>query len=324
MPRDPLVPADLSQTRTYPLAERRNLVRVDSFARRVDPAGSVADFLDGLSDILASRALRALAAAMVEASRARRPIVAALGAHVAKVGLGPVLIQLMEEGLVTAIALNGAAPIHDWEIAAIGATSEDVSSVLDEGRFGMAAETGEALNGAAREAAASGEGFGAALGRRIVEGRLPYRHLSIVGRAWELGVPVTIHVALGTDIVHQHASADGAAIGAATYTDFRKLVTLVGGLSRGVWLNCGSSVLLPEVFLKALSVARNLGHEVTDFVTADLDMIRHYRPQQNVLKRPTQSSGASYAITGHHELLIPLLAAAALAHRARTPAPPRT
>jgi len=310
-------PADLSTVRTYPLEERKNKVSVEQFARPVDPQASVSAFLEGLSGFLGARVLRDLACTIVEARERGRPVLLALGAHVVKVGLSPVLIQLLEGGILSGLVMNGAGAIHDWEIAAIGATSEDVAAGLHRGRFGMAEETGHELNEAAREAAERGEGLGETLGRRIVEQRLPYRDRSLLGRARELGLPATVHVAIGSDIVHQHPRADGAAIGASTFTDFRRLVSLVSDLSGGVWINCGSAVQLPEVFLKALSVAQNLGHDVTDFATANLDMIRHYRTEENVLHRPTQGKGRAFALTGHHEIHVPLLAAAILAARAR-------
>jgi hypothetical protein len=302
---------------TYPLAERANKVRVDEFGRAVVASSSLGDFLDGLPDVLAVKVLRELAAAIVQARAEGRTVAVAFGAHVIKVGLAPVLIGMMEDGTIDALAMNGAGAIHDWEIAAIGATSEDVGRVLHQGRFGMAEETGRALNDAAKEAAAAGAGFGETLGRRIVESGLPHRGLSVLARAHELGIPTTVHVAIGSDIVHQHPSADGAAIGQATFTDFRKLVTVVAGLSGGVWLNIGSAVQLPEVFLKALSIAENLGHDVTGFATANLDMIRHYRTDENVLRRPTLGKGRSFGLTGHHELNLPLLAAAVGLERAR-------
>ena len=312
-----VIPADLSRVTTYPLASRSNKVRVDEFARPVSASSSLGDFLDGLPDVLAVKVLRELAAAIVQACAEDHPIVVAAGAHVVKAGLAPVLIGMMEEGTISALALTGAGAIHDWEIAAIGATSEDVGRGLHEGRYGMADETGRALNDAARVAAASGVGFGEVLGRRIVEAGLPHREASLLARAFELGIPVTVHVAIGCDIVHQHPSADGAAIGAATFTDFRKLVTIVSSLSGGVWINLGSAVQLPEVFLKALSIAENLGHELSGFATANLDMIRHYRTDENVLRRPTVGKGKSFSLTGHHEINIPLLAAAVGLERAR-------
>jgi len=314
---DRVPPADLSRVKTYPLAERANKVRVDEFGRPVHASSSLGDFLDGLPDVLAVKTLRELAAAVVQARAESGTVVVALGAHVVKVGLAPVLIAMMEEGTITALAMNGASAIHDWEIAAIGATSEDVGRELHAGRFGMAEETGRELNDAAREAAASGSGFGETLGRRILSRKLPHRGKSLLARAAELGLPVTVHVALGSDIVHQHPSADGAAIGAATFTDFRKLVSVVSGLSGGVWMNVGSAVQLPEVFLKALSVAENLGHDISGFATANLDMIRHYRTDENVLRRPTLGKGRSFALTGHHEINVPLLAAAIVLERAR-------
>jgi hypothetical protein len=310
-------PADLKDVTTYPLAERANKVRVDEFGRAVVASSSLGDFLDGLPDVLAVKVLRELAAAIVQAREEGHTVAAAIGAHVIKVGLAPVVIGMMEDGTIDALAMNGAGAIHDWEIAAIGATSEDVGRVLHQGRFGMAEETGRALNQAAKDAAASGEGFGETLGRAIVTEGLPHRGKSVLARAHELGIPATVHVAIGSDIVHQHPSADGAAIGAATFTDFRRLVTVVSGLSGGVWLNVGSAVQLPEVFLKALSVAENLGHDVSGFVTANLDMIRHYRTDENVLRRPTLGKGKSFGLTGHHELNVPLLAAAVGLERAR-------
>ena len=310
-------PADLTRVKTYPLAERANKVRVDEFGRAVSASSSLPDFLEGLPDILAVKVLRELAAAVVQARSEGRTVAVAAGAHVVKVGVSPVIIGMMEEGTVTALALNGAGAIHDWEIAAIGATSEDVGRVLHQGRFGMSEETGRALNEAAAEAARGGEGLGEVLGRRIVEARLPHLGKSLLGRAHELGVPVTVHVAIGSDIVHQHPAADGAAIGAATFTDFRRLVTIVSGLAGGVWINIGSAVQLPEVFLKALSIAENLGHDPAGFATANLDMIRQYRTDENVLRRPTLGKGRSFALTGHHEINVPLLAAAVGLERAR-------
>lgn len=307
---DPAPPADLSKVQTYPLASRENKVRLENFGCAVDADATLADWIDSLPRLLAADALRGLAREIVRSRARGRAVVFALGAHVIKTGLAPVLVRLMEEGAITALALNGAGAIHDWEVAAIGATSEDVAAVLHHGRFGMADETGRAINEAAREASMRGAGLGEALGRRIVEDGLPHRRFSLLARAWELGLPATVHVSIGSDIVHQHPSADGAAIGASSHTDFRRLVTVVSGLTGGVWINCGSAVVLPETFLKALSVADNLGHDVGDFATANLDMIRHYRTDENVLRRPTMGRGRSYALTGHHEINLPLLAAA--------------
>lgn len=303
-------PADLRGVRTYPIATRKNKVSIADLGRPVDPTAPVGAFLDALPRLLGAETLRALALEIARARKGGRTVGWAIGAHVIKVGLAPVLIRMMEEGGLTALALNGAGAIHDWELAATGATSEEVAEVLASGRFGMAEETGRALNEAAREAADRGDGLGETLGRRIVEEARPHRSVSVLARAWELGIPCTVHVAIGSDIVHQHPSADGAAIGAATFTDFRRLVTVVAGLAGGVWVNCGSAVQLPETFLKALSVAANLGHDVSDFATANLDMLRHYRTDENVLRRPTSGRGRAYALTGHHEIHVPLLAAA--------------
>jgi hypothetical protein len=313
-----ILPADLSRVRTHPIAERNHKVRVEEFAKPADPDRPLVDFLDSLPGLLGAQVLRSLVEEMARALARGRTVGWALGAHVIKVGLAPILVRMMEEGSITAIALNGAGAVHDWEVAAVGATSEDVAGTLSQGRFGMAAETGEALNGAAIEAARNGEGLGETLGRRIVQERLPYRHVSLLARAWELDVPVTVHVAIGSDIVHQHPGAEGASIGAATYTDFRKLVTIISGLKGGVWLNCGSAVQLPETFLKALSVAENLGFDVSDFATANLDMVRHYRTDENVLRRPTLGRGRAFSLTGHHEIQVPLLAAALAVARRRT------
>jgi deoxyhypusine synthase len=316
MPK-PVPPADLSRVTTYPLASRSNKVRVDEFGRPVHASSSLGDFLDGLPDVLAVKVLRELAAAIVQARAEDHPVVVAAGAHVVKAGLSPVLIGMMEEGTITALAMTGAAAIHDWEIACIGATSEDVGRGLHERRYGMADETGRALNEAAKAAAAAGTGLGEALGRRMVASALPHRAASLLARAYTLEVPVTVHVAIGSDTVHQHPSADGAAIGAATFTDFRKLVTIVSALSGGVWINVGSAVQLPEVFLKAFAIAGNLGHDLHGFATANLDMLRHYRTDENVLRRPTLAKGKSFSLTGHHELNVPLLAAAVGLERAR-------
>lgn len=307
---DEIVPADFANLTTYPLAERAHKISVQAFAKPVDPAASVVEFLAGLGDVLAVRQLRGLARRIVRSRRAGRPVIWASGAHAIKVGLAPVLIRLLERGWISAIALNGAAAIHDWEIAAVGATSESVEDGLGSGRFGMARETGEAVNGAAREARRTGQGLGEVLGRRILEAGLRHRRASLLASCSLLAVPATVHVAIGCDVVHAHPDADGAAIGEATFTDFRRLVALVGGLAEGVWINCGSAVQLPEVFVKALSAARNLGHPLDAFSTANLDMMRHYRTEQNVLRRPSPGAGESFELIGHHEINVPLLAAA--------------
>jgi hypothetical protein len=312
-----LPPADLRRIRTHPLSRRASKVALEAFAAPVEGDATLASFLDGLSDLLAVRALRGLSRAVVTARRGGRPVYWAMGAHPIKVGLSPVLIRMLERDRISGLVVNGAVAIHDWEIAAHGATSEEVAPGLADGSFGMADETGRALSDASRQAQAEGRGLGETLGRRMVEEGLPHADASLLAAAHRLGRPVTIHVAIGADTVHTHPSADGASVGAATFTDFRRLVTAVGDLAGGVWINCGSAVLLPEVFLKALAAARNLGHDVRDLTTANLDMIRHYRTEENVLRRPTEGGGRWFDLIGHHEINVPLLAAAIEVEHAR-------
>jgi deoxyhypusine synthase len=307
--RDRFDPADFSKIRTHSLQQRANKIAVEAFASVCDEQASLTEFLDGLPDVLAVRTLRNIASAVALAKRKGRLVVWAMGAHPIKVGLSPVLIDLMERGVIKALVLNGAGAIHDWEIAALGATSEDVAAGLDDGSFGMVDETGRELSAAAREAADASQGLGEVVGRRIARSDLPHRGLSLLATAHRLGIPATVHVAIGGDIVHMHPAADGGAIGAATFTDFRKLATVVSGLGEGVWIHCGSAVQIPEVFLKALTVARNLGQKVAPITMANLDMMRHYRVEQNVLQRPTRLGGAAYNLIGHHEINVPLLAA---------------
>jgi hypothetical protein len=249
----------------------------------------------------------------VEAARAGRTVLAMAGGHVVKTGCAPYLIQLMDLRAITALALNGATAIHDFEMATLGTTSEDVEASLAGSRFGMAAETAEAMNGVVREAAVRGEGMGEALGRFLLESGAPRAEGSLLASAFRLGIPATVHVAMGTDVIHQHPSADGAAIGAASLRDFRILAAALRALSGGVVLNMGSAVVLPEVFLKVLSVLLNLGMEVRNLTTCDFDFIRQYRTGENVVRRPTAGGrGKGYALTGHHEILIPLFVAGVL------------
>jgi hypothetical protein len=311
--KPPLSPLGLDGVATYPLSRRRSKVGLPAFAKPHRPGARVSSFLEGLPDILAGKTLRALRDEIVRARSRRRPIVWGLGAHVLKVGLSRVLVDLMEKGFVSAIALNGAGIVHDFELAVSGKTSEDVEAGLGSGEFGMARETGEELNRAVIEGDAEGLGLGAAVGRHLSERRPRPRHLevSLLAAAWRLGLPATVHVAIGTDIVHVHPACDPAAVGRATHLDFRLLAAQVARLGGGgVYLNVGSAVVLPEVFLKAVTLARNLGHRVEDFATANLDFIQSYRPSLNVVERPVQGTGRGYRLTGHHELLVPLLAAA--------------
>ena len=274
---------------------------------------TVAGLLASLPRQLGSQSLLSVIDAVVAARQQGKPVVLALGGHVIKCGLQPVLKSLIEADVITAVALNGAGSIHDFEIALIGATSEDVGAVLHAGTFGMAEETGAEINAALKAGVAQGLGYGESVGRMINERELPYRRESLQALCVERGIPLTVHVAIGTDITHQHPSADGAVLGQASYTDFKILTRVVSELGDGgVYLNIGSAVLLPEVFLKALSIAQNLGHHVDHFTTANFDMQQHYRPLTNVVKRPTSGKSRGYTVTGHHEIMIPLLAAGIL------------
>ncbi|HYF39089.1 MAG TPA: hypothetical protein VD930_05345 [Gemmatimonadales bacterium] len=303
--------ADLSRVATVPVAARAN--KVDPRVLASPPTTgnrSFAAFLDSLPDVLAARDLRHIIDAIVAASQARRGIVLLLGGHVIKVGLGPLVNQWLRQGIVSHVALNGAAAIHDYELAAFGGTSEDVESGLADGSFGMAEETGAEMNAAISGAARSGQGMGEGLARTLAaRTELPGKSASVLLTAIECAVPITVHPAIGAEIIHQHPRADGAAIGATGQRDFRRLAGSLPGLHQGgVVLNWGSAVIMPEVFLKALTVARNLeGGKPTHFTAADFDMQRHYRPRVNVVQRPTRGGGQGFLLTGHHELLIPLL-----------------
>jgi hypothetical protein len=320
-------PLTLGDVATYPLAARKSKVSISDLAKPTKPDSSLASFLDSLPSILAAQDLRDLLSAIHAAKRARKAILWGLGGHVIKTGLGPVLADLMRRGFVSGIAMNGAALIHDFEIALSGSTSEDVEDGLGEGKFGMATETGLYLNQIASTANFSGIGYGEAAGKFLAARRLALQHTgaSVLFTAYQLNIPVTIHLAIGTDIPHMHPAADGAALGAASHHDFRVFCSLVKAMHPGgVYLNWGSAVLLPEVFLKAVSVVRNLGVPLHPVTTANFDFIQHYRPLQNVVKRPTapakgrNSNSKGYAITGHHELLLPLIAAALVSNWPRT------
>ncbi|HMD36158.1 MAG TPA: hypothetical protein VKH42_14370 [Vicinamibacterales bacterium] len=303
---------DLSDVRTYPLKSRKSKARAEDFAEPVAAGASIGAFVDSLPDMLAARDFRKVARAIVDAKRAGSNgggVIWGLGAHVIKTGLGPVLIDLMERGFVSAIATNGAAVIHDFEVALVGATSEDVDEALGPGRFGMAEETGRLMNAAIADGVGRGEGIGQAVCRYLSEKQPQFARASLLASAARLGVPVTVHVALGTDIIHMHPAASGAAIGEGSLRDFRYFVSNVARLERGVYLNCGSAVILPEVFLKAVALARNRGVALAELTTVNLDFVRLYRPQTNVVTRPTAGTGRGYSLVGHHELMIPLLAA---------------
>jgi hypothetical protein len=303
---------DLSDVRTYPLKSRPSKARVADFARPIAADATVAALIDSLPNILAAADLKAVVRAII-AAKGNGGVLWGIGAHVIKTGLAPVLIQLMEHGFVSAIATNGAAVIHDFEIALVGATSEDVDETLGPGRFGMAEETGRLLNGAIAEGVGQGLGLGQAVGRFLTAKQPPFARTSVLAAAARLDIPVTVHVAIGTDIIHMHPAASGAALGEGSLRDFRYFVANVARLERGVYLNCGSAVVLPEVFLKAVALARNRGIALAELTTVNLDFVRLYRPQTNVVARPTAGSGRGYSLVGHHEIMIPLLAAAILA-----------
>jgi hypothetical protein len=303
-------PLDFDRIRTYPIRERPNKVHLDELARVWKGGGSFAQFLDSLPHILVGNDFRAIVDATVTAVRNQRPVVVMMGAHTIKCGLNPIFIDLIQRGVISAIALNGAGAIHDFELAYIGETSEDVQRGLDDGSFGMIDETGRLMNQALAAGVKQGLGAGRALGEAIVTGKFRNRELSILHQSVVSKVPATVHIAIGTDIIHQHPTADGSVLGEASYLDFQKFAAVVAQLEGGIVLNIGSAVIMPEVFLKALTIARNLGHKVDNLTTVTFDMIRHYRPDENVVRRPTHKGGHGYYIVGHHELLVPLWAAA--------------
>lgn len=305
-------PLDFSRLSTIPLAERGGKVRIEHMAAPHRKGAALSEWLDRLPRLLAADSLRAVVSAILDARRRGRAILWGLGGHVVKCGLAPVLIDLMDRGFVTAVAMNGATSIHDFEIGLAGCTSEDVEAVLPDGRFGAAEETGRLMNQAIAGAEASDCGLGEALGAALDSLAPPhFAPYSLLLQAWRRSVPVTVHVAVGTDTPHTYPAASGAAIGAATHRDFRLFCSLVRGLDGGgVYLNVGSAVVLPEVFLKAVSVVRNLRYPLADFTTVNFDFLQHYRPRLNVVERPhARSGGAGYSVTGHHEILLPLLAA---------------
>jgi hypothetical protein len=306
---------DLSGVRTYPLESRPSKVSVAQFAKPHRPGAGVSNLVQSLPDQLAAADFKEIVAAVTRARRDDRAIIWGIGAHVLKTGLSPILIDLMERGFISAIATNGAGVIHDFEIALAGSTSEDVDVALGPGQFGMAEETGAGLNRAISEGVADGLGIGQSVGRHLAGRQPQFVSQSLVAAAWRLGIPVTVHVAIGTDIIHMHPQASGAAIGEGSLRDFRYLVSCVSQLGNGVYLNCGSAVILPEVFLKAVAIALNGNARALDgLTTVNLDFLRLYRPQTNVVTRPTMGIGKGYSLTGHHEIMIPLLAAALVEH----------
>jgi hypothetical protein len=305
----PYEEVDLAGVQTYPLASRPSKVHDADFARVWDPASGLAGWVASLPNLLAAADFRAVVAAMRRAGAADRGIVWGIGAHVIKTGLAPVLIGLMERGYVSAIAMNGAGLIHDYEVALGGATSEEVETVLGPGKFGMSEETG-GLNAIVAAGAKRGQGLGQAVTAHLASAQPHFARLSLLCAAARLAIPVTVHVAVGTDIIHMHPGADGESLGAASLRDFRYFASFVSRLEGGVYLNCGSAVILPEVFLKAVALARNCGIALDGLTTVNFDFVRMYRPETNVVRRPVAGVGKGYSLTGHHEIMLPLLAAA--------------
>ncbi len=305
-------PIDRVPLKTYPLASRKSKVDRADFAHPWKLEGTLEDFLRRLPKILAAEDLKAVASAIAKAHKAGKHVVMAMGAHVIKVGLNPIVVDMMERGIITAIAMNGAGIIHDLELALIGRTSEDVLEGLEQGAFGMAEESADFLNQASAKAAKEGSGLGQAVGRAIIKENLPFVKESILATAARFEIPATVHVAIGTDIIHIHPGFDPEAAGKASYDDFRLFASVVAALEDGVYMNIGSAVIMPEVFLKALTLVRNMGHTVKRFTTVNMDFIRHYRPMTNVVHRPTASGGQGYTLIGHHEIMFPLLAAAVI------------
>ncbi|HEX5473579.1 MAG TPA: hypothetical protein VFX12_02870 [Vicinamibacterales bacterium] len=300
---------DLSGVRTYPLASRRSKANVRDFAVPYERGAGLAGLLASIPSIQAGAHFKAAVTAIAAAHRGGRGLLWGIGAHVIKTGLSPILIDLMERGFVSGLATNGAGVIHDFELALSGATSEDVDEALGPGRFGMAEETGRELNAAINGGVARGLGLGQSVAQHLDRTKPPHAGVSLLAAAARLAIPVTVHVAIGTDIIHMHPAASGAALGEGSLRDFRYFVSNVARLAGGVYLNCGSAVILPEVFLKAVALARNQGQPLDGLTTIDIDFMRMYRAQTNVVSRPVAGVGQGYSLTGHHEVLIPLLAA---------------
>lgn len=303
------LPADLSKVHTYSIEERPTLVDVTGFAGSWSRDATLADFSASLPDVLKARDLKAIVAAVVYAVTNGKPVIVGAGGHVIKTGLSPLLVGLMKRRVITAIAMNGGASIHDCEIALTGRTSEDVGAGLETGQFGMVKETPEFMNSAISAAMITGIGMGRALGQDLVAKEAAFTHFSILANGAQLEIPITVHISIGGDTIHMHPSASGSALGETSFTDFRILVSVLQDIGDGgVYINIGSAVVLPEVFLKALNLARNIsGNSISGFTTVNMDMIQHYRPMQNVLLRPTRATGRGYAISGHHEIMVPLL-----------------
>ncbi len=302
-------PVNLSKVKTYPLSKRKSKVQADHFATSWKKGSRFKDFLDSLPDILAGSDIRAVISAIAAAFRSQKTVILAMGAHVIKVGLNPVIIDLMERGIVKAVAMNGAGIIHDFEIAMTGQTSEDVEEAVKDGSFGMARETGAFLSKAIKKGGRKSLGLGEAVGQSFIENDLPFTDKSILATGARLNIPVTVHIAIGTDIIHNHPDFDAKEAGGASHKDYRIFASMVALLEGGVYLNVGSAVVLPEVFLKAVTLVRNLGTHLENFTAVNMDFIRQYRPVTNVIGRPTLGGGKGFNLVGHHEIMVPLIAA---------------
>ncbi len=307
--KNPFDPIDLTLLKTYSIANRKSKVSLENLAKPWNKGNSFSSFLESLPDVLAAKNLREVIDALASACLSGKTIMVGMGAHVIKVGLAPVIIDLIKRGIIKAVALNGAGIIHDFEMAYAGKTSEDVAAGLDTGEFGMAQETGQFLNEAIQKSEQDSVGLGFAVGSLMLENRLPFSDMSILAAGAKYGIPVTVHVAFGTDIIHMHPGFDPSGAGVATHLDFRIFASVVSTLENGVYMNVGSAVLLPEVFLKAITLVRNLGYQVKKFTTVNMDFISHYRPLTNVVHRPTLTGGKGYHLVGCHEIMVPLIAA---------------
>jgi hypothetical protein len=304
-------PLDLKGIKTRSLRERKSKVGVTHFASPLSPSSTFKGFCDSLPQCLAAEDFREIVSSILAAVKGDKMVLLGMGAHPIKVGLSPIIINLVAQGVIRGLAMNGAGIVHDVEIAMAGKTSEEVEEGLGDGSFGVTEETAEFINAALKEGQGQGWGCGKAIGKALQDTQgLPYREQSICAAAFRLDIPLTVHIAIGTDVIHIHPSTDGSILGEMTYRDFRLFASLVAALEGGVYINVGSAVIMPEVFLKALSAARNLGHKVDNFCTLNMDFIQHYRPTQNVVQRPTAKGGKGYALTGHHEIMVPMLAAA--------------
>jgi deoxyhypusine synthase len=303
-------PFDLSQVKRIPLDQRKSKVQVEDLAHKWKPGGTLRDFLDSLPHLLASQSLRDLVGALTESRQQGKVLLWGIGAHVIKAGLSPILIDLLDRGWITGLATHGAGSVHDVEMALVGHTSEDVDEALQKGSFGMAEETAEIIHSAIQEGIVQGWGYGKSLGMKLAALKPPYWERSLFAAAAQRDIPITVHVAVGTDIIHMHPSCKGEALGESSHRDFLLFAAMVSELKGGAYLNLGSAVILPEVFLKALALARNLDRQMDPFVTFNLDILRHYRPEQNVIRRPSLVGARAFSLIGHHEIMIPLLAAA--------------